>query len=102
MNDWTEAFSALPPNQKAIFLTRVAHEATISAREAYIPDYDKPDGVLLRRANEFVHRVTGYIGHVLDGTELEGQDASVMEMIVEHLRSNGRESRLGEWLGIST
>jgi hypothetical protein len=101
VSNLSDAFSALSPNQKAVFLARVAHEATISAREAYIPIYDKPDGLLLQQSNEFVHRVTGYITCVLARTEREGQDASVMQMIVKHFRLSGREHRLVEWLGDS-
>ena len=66
---------------------RVAHMATVAAREAYILGYEHPDGAILRKANEFVHRVTGYIGHVLDGSEGEGQDASVMAMIEEYFQT---------------
>ena len=94
-------FSALSPGRKAAFLARVAHESTIDARAtAYGEDYRTPDGARLREFNEFIHRVTGYIPHVLDGSEGEGQDASVMAMIVEFYASlkKGREGRLAAWL----
>jgi hypothetical protein len=101
MSQLGRSFSALSANQKATFLARVAHEATIDARAmAYGQDCNQPDGLLLREINEFAHRVTGYIPHVLDGTEGVGQDASVMEMIVQHFRAHGREHRLVEWLRI--
>jgi hypothetical protein len=98
MIDLSSSFSALSPNQKAMFLARVAHDATVSARAAYVRDYEHPEGVLLRKANEFVHRVTGYIMHVLNGTEGDGQDASVIAMIVENAKASGREAQLAEWL----
>ena len=98
MNDLIEIFSALSPNQKAAFLARVAHDATVSARIAYSDDYDHPDGIRLRRSNEFVHRVTGYITHVLNQTEMPGQDASVITMIVEEFKSEGRANHLMDWL----
>ena len=108
MSRLTEAFSALGPNEKAMFLARVAHMATVHARNAYVPDenypernYEHPDGVILRDANNFVHRVAGYMMHVLDRTEGEGQDASVMTMIVEHFRARGIERYLSQWLGVS-
>ena len=101
MSNLASSFSALSPNQKATFLARVAHEATIDARAtAYGQNYDEPDGLRLRDINEFVHRVTGYIPHVLDGSELSGQDASVIEMIIQHFRAHGREHRLLEWLRV--
>lgn len=75
--------------------------ATVEVREAYIADYERPHGVLLRKANEFVHRVTGYIPHVLDGSEGEFQDASVMAMIDEYFRVRHLERHLAEWLGLS-
>ena len=104
----TEAFSVLEPNEKAMFLARAAHMATVYARIAYAPDenypernYEHPDGVILRHANNFVHRVTGYMMHVLDRTEAEAQDASVMTMIAEHYRACRIERYLSQWLGIS-
>ncbi|MDP1967406.1 MAG: hypothetical protein Q8K93_34980 [Reyranella sp.] len=105
MPDLASRFSALPPNQKAMFLAQVAHFATVAARESYAPDerhpgrdYDHPDGIILRDANNFVHRVTGYTMHVLQSTEGSGQDASVMEMIVDFARIWRFEARLQEWL----
>jgi hypothetical protein len=108
MSDLSAAFSALTPTAKAMFLARVAHMATVAARSAYAPDmnypgrdFDHPDGVVLRDTNHFVHRVTGYIMHVLDCTEREGQDASMMAMIVGHFQTHQLEEYLTKWLGIS-
>ena len=42
-------------------------------------NFDNPDALILRDANNFVHRVTGYIPHVLNGTEGKGQDGFVIE-----------------------
>ncbi len=77
----TAQYKNLSRIQKAMFLSRVSHYATIAARETYIPTssnpertFEKPDGVLLRDANNFVHRVTGYLMHVLDGTDNAEQD----------------------------
>jgi hypothetical protein len=108
MSDLSTAFSALGPSEKAMFLARVAHMATVAARVSYINDaqhperaYDHPDGVILRDANNFVHRVTGYIMHALDGSEGEGQDAYVITTIQEYFQARGMDKRLYEWLGIS-
>ena len=98
MSTASDTFSTLSPNQKAAFLATVAHFSTVIAREAYAENYDSPDGIVLRHFNEFVHRVTGYIPHVLNQTELPGQDASVIAMIVEEYRARGLEDRLTEWL----
>lgn len=98
MTDLADLFSALSPAQKATFLARVAHQATVCARAAYAGDYEHPDGIALRNTNEFVHRVTGYITHVLNGSEGEGQDAPVIAMIVHHSKAAGYESRLADWL----
>jgi hypothetical protein len=75
MNVFVAKFRSLSRTDKAVFLARVAHEATICARMSYVPtpahpnrDYDHPDAVILRDANNFVHRVVGYIPHVLKGT----------------------------------
>jgi hypothetical protein len=102
------AFSALRPNAKAMFLAQVAHMATVAARDSYVTtdahperNYEHPDAIILRDANNFVHRVTGYISHVLDGTEGEGQDASVMSMIAEHFHKHQLAHYLPKWLGIS-
>ena len=94
------AFSKLPPPAKAMFLARVAHNSTVDARSAYMQDYANPDAVTLRKANEFVHRLTGYMMHVLDHSEMRGQDASVMAMIFELYCAGDseRESQLCEWL----
>jgi hypothetical protein len=91
------AFSRLSPNSKAMFLAQVAHNTTVDARIAYIDDYEHPDGVALRKFNEFVHRVTGYTMHVLDQTEMPGQDESVVKMIFEFY-GVGREARERELL----
>jgi hypothetical protein len=108
MNDLNTKFSSLGPNEKAIFLSRVAHMATIAARKSYElcgdhpeRNYDHPDAVILRDANNFVHRVTGYITHVLERTEMAGQDESVMAMIEHQYRELGLTSYLPKWLGIS-
>jgi len=81
-----------------MFLARVVHDATILARNAYVTNYEHPDGVRLRNANEFVHRVSGYIMHVLNSTEGDGQDAFVIAMIVENAKASGREDKLVDWL----
>jgi hypothetical protein len=75
-----------------MFLARVAHLATVYAREAYGDAHQ--DGVLLRNSNEFVHRVIGYITCVLTSSEGEGQDASIMEMIADYFRVHRLEERL--------
>ena len=109
MNDLAAAFSELGPTGKAMFLAQVAHMATVAARESYVTDnahpernYYNPDPIILRDANNFVHRVTGYIMHVLDSTEGDGQDESVMIMIEEHFRERGLFGWLPKWLGISS
>lgn len=91
-----------------MFLAQVAHMATVAARVSYVPDdthpernYANPDPIILRDANNFVHRVTGYIMHVLDSTEMDGQDKSVMAMIEEHFREHGLAEWLQKWLKIS-
>jgi hypothetical protein len=104
----TEAFSALAPSQKAMFLARVAHMATIDARNSYVTDmkhpnrdYDHPDAIILRDANNFVHRVAGYTMRVLTKSEMEGQDSSVIEMIFEYFHERQMERYLSQWVGIS-
>jgi hypothetical protein len=96
VSDLTARFSALSPSGKAMFLARVAHAATVYAREAYA--YAHQDGVLLRNNNEFVHRVIGYIMCVLTSSEGEGQDGSIMEMIAEYFRAHRVEEPLFGWL----
>jgi hypothetical protein len=108
VNDVTllsKRFSSLKPDAKAVFLSRVAHMATIAARDSYVQTadhsertYDRPDGIILRDANNFVHRVTGYIPHVLKGTEGVGQDASVIEMIVEYFGERKLDAYVNKWL----
>lgn len=108
MSDLSVKFSTLGPTGKAMFLAQVAHMATVAARESYAPTdahpertYDHPDAAILRDANNFVHRVTGYMMHVLDSTEMDGQDESVMEMIEYHFREHGLSHWLSKWLEIS-
>jgi hypothetical protein len=98
-NELCAAFSQLSPNGKAMFLARVAHNTTVDARVAYIDDYEHPDGVALRKFNEFVHRVTGYTMHVLDQSEMPGQDESVVRMIFEFYGAGheAREKELLNW-----
>jgi hypothetical protein len=105
MNDFSSKFSSLEPNEKAMFLVRVVHMATIAARESYCPsvahperNYDHPDAIILRDANNFVHRVTGYITHVLARAEIAGQDESVIAMIEHYFREFGLTSHLSRWL----
>jgi hypothetical protein len=104
MSDLSVRFTGLGPNGKAMFLARVAHMATVAARESYVPssdhperNYDHPDPIILRDANNFVHRVTGYMMHVLEETEMAGQDQSVMMMIEDHYREWGLGYWLSEW-----
>jgi hypothetical protein len=109
MNDITKLsarFSSLQPAEKAMFLARVAHMATIDARASYIStpahparNFEYPDAIVLRDANNFVHRVTGYIMHVLDRSEGTGQDESVIEMIVAWFGPTRPEP--SNWLGIA-
>jgi|GEM_PF-1611643 len=89
-----------------MFLARVAHEATIYARASYIPtleypsrDFAHPDPIILRDANNFVHRIVGYIMHVLDRTEMEGQDESVIEMIQDQFGEWKAAHLLTKWIG---
>ncbi|HYI29564.1 MAG TPA: hypothetical protein VD863_17115 [Bradyrhizobium sp.] len=105
MNDLSTKFSSLEPNAKAMFLARVVHMATIAAREAYTScaahperSYDRPEGIILRDANEFVHRVAGYVPQVLDRTETPGQDQSVLAMIENYYRTLGLAPLLADWL----
>jgi hypothetical protein len=108
MNELNTKFSALGANEKAMFLARVAHMATIAARESYVSctahperNFDHPDAIILRDANSFVHRVTGYIMHILDGSEMVGQNESVLAMIENYYRGLGLAPVLSEWLAIS-
>ena len=103
LSDLQAAFSRLTPNGKALFLARVAHNSTVDARLAYVKDYDHPDGVMLRKFNEFVHRVTGHSIHVLKGTEMAGQGVSVMQMIFEFYGAGSkvREKQLADWLQVA-
>ena len=108
MSPLATKFVQLDTKTKAIFLARVAHEGTIFGRLSYVstPDHPNrnfanPDAVILRDANNFVHRVVGYISHVLEGTERNGQGESVMEMIEEYFRGRGASHLLGKWLKTS-
>jgi hypothetical protein len=105
MSNLNTNFSTLDADKKALFLARVAHMATIAARESYAPsashserNYDHPDAVILRDANNFVHRVVGYIMHVLERTEMAGQDESVVTMIEHYYRERGLTPFLAKWL----
>jgi hypothetical protein len=105
MNSLAAAFNKLSTKEKAIFLSLVAHEGTILARAAYAPTAAHPDQVLdrsdaitLRDAINFVHRVVGFIPHVLSGTEGKGQDQSVMEMIEYYFEMQGSTHLLIKWL----
>jgi hypothetical protein len=96
-------FSRLTRTDKAIFLARVAHEATIYARMSYVPTpahpergYDHPDPIILRDANNFVHRVVAYIPHILKGTERWRQDESIIEMTECQFRQWGVLRRLAD------
>lgn len=82
-----------------MFLARVAHMATITARESYADrNYDNPDAHVLRDANNFIHRVTGYIMSALTHSEMAGQDESMMRMIEGYYRDRGLTSYLLKWL----
>jgi hypothetical protein len=98
MRDAAKLFCALSSAHKAEFLANVIHDATISARGAYVDNYDLPDGVRLREANEFVHRIAGYIPHVLNGTEMGGQAESLIAMIFEEMPGRLRHEQWIEWL----
>ena len=108
MDDLNLRFSSLGPIEKTKFLARVVHGATIAARESYCPsadhperNFDHPDAVMLRDANNFVHRVAGYIMHVLDRTAMVGQDESIMAMIEHYYRERESRGLLLEWLANS-
>ena len=103
LSELCAAFSRLAPTAKAMFLARVAHNSTVDARGAYAKDHANPDGAMLREFNEFVHRVSGYTMHVRDGSEMDGQDDSVMKMIFEFYGAGNktRQKQLADWLQIA-
>src|SRR5262249_31708579 len=95
MTKLAASFCKLSRTDKALFLARVAHTATIYARVSYVPtpahperDYDRPDPIILRNVNNFVHRVVGYIMHVLKGTERR-DDESMVQMIEQQFEEWG-------------
>jgi len=103
------AFIKLDAKAKALFLARVAHEATIYARASYIPtpdypdrNFSNPDAAILRDANNFVHRVVGCIGHVLEGTEWNGEHEYIVGMIEEYFHERGASHVLAKWLKTSS
>lgn len=75
-----EKFSALSPMGKVSVLTGLVHAETVHARGAY----DRPDQQdALRRSNEMVHRIAGYVSAILDGRTSPEQDASVLQMLAD-------------------
>ena len=47
-------------------LTDLAYEGTMAGRDAYLPMTDEiKDGPVIRRSNEFVHRMVSLMRHVL-------------------------------------
>jgi hypothetical protein len=59
---------AWPADQKARFLAALAHELTIFARAAYVPQSEElSNPALLRAFNELMHRVTDALRDCLTG-----------------------------------
>jgi len=59
-------------------------------------NFDNPDALILRDANNFVHRVVGYIPPVLNETEGKDHDGFVIEMIADFFGEHSR--KFSEWL----
>jgi hypothetical protein len=97
--DLHEAFASLSPTAKVSFLLRVAHAQTIYARDAYAASYDKPDGIHLRTANEFIHRLLGVVMGFMDG-RAERPAESIVDAIVGALKRYGPgvEAQLETWI----
>ena len=86
----TETFLALTRTGKAEVMASVANRETVGGRGAYLR-WDGPvDGQLLRRSNESLHRLTGYIVAVPDGRTTPDYDASFVRGAIEVLAQRGR------------
>jgi len=99
MRELAVAFARRALTDRAAFLTRVCHIATIAAREACEKDWARPNGIIaLRDANELVYRVSGYMEPVLADAELDGQAASVFTTVWQYFQAHQLERYLYEWL----
>ncbi len=81
--------SKLSPEDKALFLARIIHDVTVYAR---ISPPDK-----LKAANQFVHRVVGYLKDALSSQEWAGDDL-IAETIDEYFKAIGVKPDVAGWL----
>jgi len=62
-----EWFVGLTADEQVRFLTGLAHELTVVARDFYVPQgTDLTDGTAVRLLNEIQHRVTAHARNILD------------------------------------
>lgn len=54
--------------------------------------------IILRDAKNFIHRITGYIPHVLHKSEGQGQDASLIAMVLDYSQKRGIDQHLAGWI----
>ena len=91
-----EWFIALSERLKLIFLAQLSHSLTVAARESYEIGTErlvKPE--LLRKVNEFQHRISSCMLYVLSGTSI----TSFERLIASHAlgQSDASFLHLASW-----
>src|SRR5437773_2302527 len=78
------AFLAMLPDRKARVLSLLAHNLTICARAAYLPEVgDDLARKRLHALNEVLHAVTGQLMHMVSGDANRYPDDVFMDILLE-------------------
>jgi len=102
-NDAKTAFLSMSPNRKARVLSLLAHNLTIRARSAYLPELnDDSARKKLCGLNELLHVVTGQLMHMVSEDAKRYPDDVFMDILIEKAQMGQCEVDLGQAFEWST
>jgi hypothetical protein len=96
-NEIKMMFLAMPPDRQIRVLTLLAHNLTVCARSAYLPEVgDATARRILRAFNELLHTVTGQLMHIVSGDLNRYPDDVFMDILLETAQSERCEGDLAQ------
>ncbi len=97
--EWKEAYTSMPLKTQARVLAMLAHDLTFWARSAYaaVTNDASVSAKVLAASNEFLHRVTEQLQHLLQYQHKVYPDDAFLEMCWEYAQSARCEDRLSNF-----
>jgi hypothetical protein len=90
--------NSLSHTNKLLWLARIAHYITVSARSTYVPGTeDIKEPKVLRAYNELLHRVTSSLTHHIKGEDDKFPIDAVLATMQEFADRFGRQSEIA-WI----